>query len=239
MRKNNNDDIDWINYLNSFSDEYDERVYNNKTGHIMNLGHKSCESIFSSSEHFDRVLEVGSGLGEHFKSINHSFNEYIITDSDPKNLSKAENKLGKSYKNGKISYKVEDANNLSFENNTFDRLIATHILEHLYKPHLVIKEWKRVLKKDGTISIVIPTDPGIAWRLGRYLTTRKDAIKRGWDYDYIMAREHVNPCNNLIAFLNYYFPENNSYFWPIKSIKSIDFNLFYIFHAKNNFRVDN
>ncbi|WP_417507947.1 class I SAM-dependent methyltransferase [Marinomonas gallaica] len=232
MRVSKEDDIDWIDYLDSFSDTYEERVYNKSTGKIMNCGHNSCENMFSANQHFERVLEVGAGLGEHFKSINHTFNEYIITDSDPKNIAFAKKILGTGDKNGKISYLVENATELSFEDNTFDRLIATHILEHLYEPHLVIKEWKRVLKPDGTLSIIIPTDPGIAWRLGRYLTTRKDALKKGWEYDYIMAREHVNPCNNLIAFLNYYFPKNNSSFWPFKFMPSIDCNLFYIFHAK-------
>ncbi|HDU8576637.1 class I SAM-dependent methyltransferase [Vibrio diabolicus] len=232
MRKNKDDDIDWINYLNSFSETYEERVYKNLTGKIMNLGHCSCESKFSKSEHFEKVLEVGAGLGEHVKSVNHTFREYIITDSDSKNLSLAKEILGTENDKGKLCYIVENANQLRFEDETFDRLIATHILEHLYEPHLAIKEWKRVLKYEGVISIIIPTDPGIAWRLGRYLTTRKEALNKGWEYDYIMAREHVNPCHNLIAFLNYYFPKNNSYFWPFKLIPSIDCNLFYIFHAK-------
>lgn len=232
MRKNKDDDIDWLHYLESFSDTYEERVYNNSTGKVLNLGHKSCENKFKTNEHFSRVLEVGAGLGEHFKYVNHTFTEYIITDSDPKNLYFAKEKIGIGDNNRRISYLIEDAKNLNFEDNSFDRLIATHILEHLYEPHLVIKEWKRVLKPNGTISIIVPTDPGIAWRLGRYLTTRKDAIRNGLQYDYIMAREHVNPCNNLVVFLNYYFPNNYSYFWPLKFIPSIDCNLFYIFHSR-------
>ncbi|MFA0350620.1 class I SAM-dependent methyltransferase, partial [Vibrio sp. 10N.222.55.C6] len=51
------------------------------------------------------------------------------------------------------------------------------------------------------------------------------------NYDYIMAREHVNPCNNLIAFLNYYLPDNQNSFWPLSFAPLIDCNLFFNFHG--------
>ncbi len=234
MRTNKHEDTDWLEYLDSFSNTYNERVYNNSTGRLMKAGHTACESVFDNTNHFDRVLEVGSGTGEHFPFIRHSFNEYIMTDCDSKNLVKAQNNIGNGNLNSKIHYKTMNAEKLDFEDNYFDRVIAIHILEHIYKPHLAIKEWQRVLKDNGTLSILIPTDPGIAWKVGRHFTTRKEALKKGWDYDYIMAREHVNPCNNLIAFLKYYFPENKSFFWPLKPLPLIDCNLFYIFHAKLN-----
>jgi len=109
-------------------------------------------------------------------------------------------------------------------------VFAGHVLEHIYYPHLALKEWVRVLKDKGTLSILIPTDPGVAWRFSRNLGPRKNAMARNITYDYVMAREHVNPCNNLIAFLKHYFPEHQDQWWPF-SIPSIDINLFYIFHG--------
>jgi ubiquinone/menaquinone biosynthesis C-methylase UbiE len=32
---------------------------------------------------------------------------------------------------------------LSYADNSFDRLIAIHVLEHIYQPHLALKEWVR------------------------------------------------------------------------------------------------
>jgi len=53
-----------------------------------------------------------------------------------------------------------NANDLSrFDDNTFDELYASHILEHFdYKDELqiVLKEWFRVLKPGGTISVSVP-----------------------------------------------------------------------------------
>ncbi|MCX2756968.1 class I SAM-dependent methyltransferase [Photobacterium sp. ZSDE20] len=232
MRINKDEDKEWLDYLSRFSDEYDERVYESSTtGYVMRAGHIACEKPFSNREHFSKVLEVGSGTGEHLRHVQHSFDEYTVSDGDSAALEVAKKQLSNTSTYDKLVFNVTNARALDFESNSFDRVIATHILEHLYEPHLVIKEWLRVLKPGGTLSILIPTDPGIAWKVGRYMTTRKLGVKKGWNYDYIMAREHVNPCNNLIAFLKYYLPDNKHSFWPLSPIPLIDCNLFFNFHG--------
>ncbi|MCG9690915.1 class I SAM-dependent methyltransferase [Vibrio sp. Isolate22] len=232
MRTNKDEDKEWLEYLSRFSDEYDERVYESSTtGYVMRAGHIACEKPFSNKEHFSKVLEVGSGTGEHLRHVQHSFDEYTVSDGDSAVLEVAKKQLSNTSNYDKLVFNVTNARALDFESNSFDRVIATHILEHLYEPHLVIKEWLRVLKPGGTLSILIPTDPGIAWKVGRYMTTRKLGVKKGWNYDYIMAREHVNPCNNLIAFLKYYLPDNKHSFWPLSPIPLIDCNLFFNFHG--------
>lgn len=232
MRTNKDEDKEWLEYLSRFSDEYDERVYESSTtGYVMRAGHIACEKPFSNKEHFSKVLEVGSGTGEHLRHVQHSFDEYTVSDGDLAALEVAKKQLSNTSNYDKLVFNVANARALDFESNSFDRVIATHILEHLYEPHLVIKEWLRVLKPGGTLSILIPTDPGIAWKVGRYMTTRKLGVKKGWNYDYIMAREHVNPCNNLIAFLKYYLPDNKHSFWPLSPIPLIDCNLFFNFHG--------
>ena len=94
-----------------------------------------------------------------------------------------------------------------------------------------------MLKHGGVISILIPTDPGMAWRLGRHFGPRKNALAQGIEYDYVMAREHVNSCNNLIAILRHYFPGSKEAWWPFP-IPSIDLNLFFAFHATLDKRED-
>jgi ubiquinone/menaquinone biosynthesis C-methylase UbiE len=134
-------------------------------------------------------------------------------------------------RSSRVSVQAEDASNLSFPDNSFDRVIAAHVLEHLANPHEVLREWVRVLKPDGTLSLVLPCDPGVGWRLGRNLFARRNFIKAGLDYDYWMAREHVNPINNLVAFVRHYFSSVEEKWLPSR-VPSMDLNLFYICHIK-------
>lgn len=226
-----NEDKAWAEYREKFSEVYDESNYSSPLQSlVMRASHQLIEKAFNDPTHFGRVLEVGAGTGEHLPFVRHRFDEYTLTDLDPKTIEVAKRKLA-GFDSGKVSFEVQTGTELAYPDSTFDRLVATHVLEHIYKPHLVLKEWRRVLKHGGVISILIPTDPGVAWRLGRHLGPRKNAIARGIAYDYVMAREHVNSCNNLIAILRHYFPRSKEAWWPFP-VPSIDLNLFFAFHAK-------
>lgn len=224
------EDKAWLEYREKFSEIYDESNYSSPLqSFVMRASHKLVEETFDERMHFGQVLEVGAGTGEHYPFVNHKFDDYILSDLDPKTLQVAKQKFLNN-NDGNIRFETQVGSQLKYADNTFDRLIATHVLEHIYQPHLVLKEWRRVLKDGGVISILIPTDPGVAWRLGRHLGPRKNAIKKGIAYDYVMAREHVNSCNNLISLLYHYFPESKESWWPFR-IASIDLNLFYSFNA--------
>jgi ubiquinone/menaquinone biosynthesis C-methylase UbiE len=231
------DDKAWLDYRSKFSDVYDEANYSSPLQFsVMRASHKLVEKAYDGQKHFGQVLEVGAGTGEHLQHVRHGFDRYTLTDLDPKTLEVAKAKLAGTH-HGKLGFEVQAGDRLDYPENTFDRLVAIHILEHIYQPHLALKEWYRVLKHGGVLSILIPTDPGIAWRLGRHLGPRKNALAQGIAYDYVMAREHVNSCNNLIAILRHYFPRAKESWWPFP-LQSIDLNLFFCFHAVVNKQED-
>jgi ubiquinone/menaquinone biosynthesis C-methylase UbiE len=125
----------------------------------------------------------------------------------------------------------EDATRLSFPDDSFDRVIAAHVLEHLPAPNLALREWVRVLRPGGVLTLVLPCDPGIAWRLGRRLGPRSRFERAGIAYDYWMAREHVSAIDKLVAYVRYFFADVEERWLPLR-IPSIDVNLFYIAHAR-------
>ena len=224
------EDLAWIEYRDRFSRVYDDSNYASPLqSFVMRASHRLTEKPLSSEMHFSRTIEIGAGTGEHIKYVKHSFDQYLLTDLDQEALNVARKKIHGDQK-GRVDFEVQPAGELNYPDNSFDRLIATHVLEHIYFPHLALKEWIRVLKDGGTLSILIPTDPGLAWRLGRTLGPRRRAINQGIAYDYIMAREHVNACNNLIAILRHYFRDSKELWWPLP-LASIDLNLFFSFQA--------
>ena len=228
-----NEDQAWLDYRAKFADVYDGSNYSSPLqSAVMRASHRLAEKKFQESDYFSKVLEIGAGTGEHLAFVRHDFDQYILTDLDPRTLEVAKNKL-ESMHFGKLSFETQSIGGLSYADNSFDRLIATHVLEHICSPHLALKEWRRVLRHGGVLSVLIPTDPGLAWRLGRYLGPRRNALAQGIDYDYVMAREHVNSCHNLIALLRHYFQESTEIWWPLP-VASIDLNLFFVFHTVIN-----
>lgn len=224
------EDKAWSEYRQKFADIYDQSNYSNSAqSFAMHASHRVAEKAFGNQIFFNKVLDIGAGTGEHLAFVRHGFGSYTLADNDQKALDVAQKKLSGIHQ-GKLFFEKQSGDCLGYDDSTFDRIIATHVLEHLYYPHLALKEWRRVIKSGGTLTVLIPTDPGVAWRLGRHFGPRKNAIKMGIAYDYIMAREHVNSCNNLISFLRYYFPEAKERWWPFP-IASMDLNLFFVFHA--------
>ena len=49
-----------------------------------------------------------------------------------------------------------DGTTMPFDDNSFDTLMATEVLEHCPSPHLIINEMKRVLKPGGLIFFTVP-----------------------------------------------------------------------------------
>lgn len=224
------EDRAWIEYRQRFAEVYDDSNYSSPLqASVMRASHRLVEKPYGATASFSRVVEVGAGTGEHLAFVRHGFDEYTLTDLDQKTLDVAQAKLTGLH-DGKLKFEAQTGDRLTYADDSVDRLIATHVLEHIYQPHLALKEWRRVLKPGGVLSILIPTDPGVAWRFARHLGPRRNAIASGIAYDYVMAREHVNSCNNLIALLRHYFPVREEAWWPLP-VPSIDLNLFFAFHA--------
>lgn len=223
------DDPRWADWEKALASFYGQLNYGKSgTGWLMGAGHRILEDLVEPGTKFSFVLEVGVGTGEHLHYVKHDFDTYCMLDRSASMLDLAKQACSGDRRN--LEFKTGEVEKLPFSDNSIDRLVATHILEHVYRPHEVIREWNRVLKPGGTLSILIPTDPGVAWRLGRALGSRRAVERMNLPYDYFMALEHVNPINNLVALLEFYFPAAQTRWWPLR-IASMDLNLFYAFQS--------
>jgi len=214
-------------YLKKWTANYDQQNYTSPLQkYVMVQGHKLLEKSFSLGDHFGTVLELGAGTGEHIQYVLHGFDRYIVSDISELMLDQGRARLYPEAMRARIQFAIEDAAKLSQADNSVDRLIACHILEHVLEPEKVLLEWSRVVKPGGVLSILLPCDPGILWRFGRCLGPRRNFEKLGLPYDYWMAREHVNSVVNLMALIRYYFPSVKEGWWPAR-MANVDVNLFY------------
>lgn len=69
-----------------------------------------------------------------------------------------------------IDLRIGDAEKLDFENNSFDIVIATAVIEHISNPKKFVRESKRVLKENGVLIITTPNQffDKIATKLNYY-----------------------------------------------------------------------
>ena len=205
--------------------KYNSHLYSGLLGYLKNYCHKKLE-IFKKKNNYDKILEVGAGSAPHLKYLTHSYNEYHIAET-----SDYASDFFKQNLNNKIKFTKYDGKKLPYDNEYFDRIIISHCLEHILSPEEFIFEMMSKLKKGGVLSISLPTDPGVAWRLGR-MFIRLFSIKKtynisGEEYEYINATEHVNSIFNLISIIRYHFKGTiDERFYPFL-IKSPDLNLFY------------
>lgn len=223
------EDPAWLDYRRRFAEVYDDLNYDDRSlqGWAMRASHRLAERGLDAGQRYARVLEVGSGPGEHAAFVRHGFDSYTLLDADGRALEVARRRLGKD---ARFAFVEHDGATLPWPDGHFDRVVATHVLEHIAHPHLVLREWCRVLRDGGLLTLLIPTDPGLAWRFGRHLGPRRNALKRGIAYDYVMAREHVNACHNLVALIRHQLPERREAWWPLP-VPLIDVNLFFAAQA--------
>ncbi len=72
-------------------------------------------------------------------------------------------KLGKNYYTCDLkvmespNHHIVNINNIKFEDNTFDRIICSHVLEHIETDEQAISELYRVMKPGGVALIGVPT----------------------------------------------------------------------------------
>jgi glycosyltransferase involved in cell wall biosynthesis/SAM-dependent methyltransferase len=67
-----------------------------------------------------------------------------------------DNKTNFAGKHYRVDYVMEADNLYQFQDNQFDFLIASHMLEHFPNPIKALKEWYRVVRDGGILFIVVP-----------------------------------------------------------------------------------
>lgn len=97
----------------------------------------------------DKILEIGCGRGFLVKRIQGLSPRTFGVDVNPEAIANgvAEN------------LSAMDAQNLMFEDSSFDKVYSYHTIEHVLDPKRMIQEIARVLRPGGKALIVYPAEP--------------------------------------------------------------------------------
>ena len=94
------------------------------------------------------LLEYGSGTGELLAAC--KAKGWMCTGVEPEEKARK-----KARKNHKLEL-IETSEKIDFDENSIDRIMLWHVLEHIGELQETLKNFKRWLKKDGVILIGVP-----------------------------------------------------------------------------------
>jgi phosphatidylethanolamine/phosphatidyl-N-methylethanolamine N-methyltransferase len=202
-----------------------------KVDFVNGLSHRFLELTCPEIKNNPNILELGASSDAHLKFVSKPYSQYTLSDLNIEILLKSKFS-GEFSRYQNIEIKQIDATNIenSVHAGVYDRIIACNVLEHLHHPEEVITSWFDSLPRFGVLSILLPCDPGLLWRFGRNLGHRQHIISKGFNYDLIMALEHINPINNLITIIDSLFPDDAKFTYFPFFAKSWNFNLFLSVH---------
>tara|TARA_Y100000590_G_scaffold1599_1_gene1980 strand:+ start:9912 stop:10580 length:669 start_codon:yes stop_codon:yes gene_type:complete len=199
--------------------DYNDECYSGATSYLFNKSHELMEKNIQNKE-YPNILEVGAGPHPHINYVSHKFKNYYCLE----NSLFAIKYLNKNFPNIKTVYSKNGKLNIA---KKFDRIILSHSLEHIYKPESLLKKLYSLLKKNGVISIAIPTDPALMYRFLRFFKKKifsKYKISEV-EYDYINAIEHINSYYNNKAIIKYHFNNLKQYYYPFNFLPA-ELNIF-------------
>lgn len=191
-------------------------------GKIVNeAGYKIISTLDLSGK---RCLEIGPGILPHMSHWRGKPDRYDIADISSQMLRESEKKLDVA-RIPYASYLLDGSSALPMGDEEYDVIISFYSLEHLYPLDAHLEEFFRVLRPKGTLIGAIPSEGGLAWGVGRMLTSRRYAKRNfSWDFDKITAWEHCNIAGEVLAALDSRFSRVSQRYWPLL-IPLIDVNL--------------
>lgn len=135
--------------------------------------HKVMERAHGRSARFHGVLELGANDGEHLPFVRHQFDSYLVTDIRAPRLSPA------LLADPRISADVCDPGRIRYPAASFDRVVVTCLLHHAADPLAVARRIRRITRPGGNITLLVPTDPSLAYRACHALTAARSARAAG------------------------------------------------------------
>jgi ubiquinone/menaquinone biosynthesis C-methylase UbiE len=141
-----------------------------------------------------RVLELGAGTGHNLEHYTDAVTELVMTEPDPHMASRLRDRLAKEPgAPGNPTVVEASAEDLPFDDGSFDTVVATLVLCTVGDPQRALAESRRVLVEGGRllyIEHVRSTRPG----LGRW----QDRLERPWGF--LAAGCHPNrPTDQALA----------------------------------------
>ncbi|MDP3963782.1 MAG: methyltransferase domain-containing protein [bacterium] len=186
---------------------------------IHHSAHRTLDAWFRGRHRQGYAIDIGCGTGDHFLYAN-DLKKIIGVDSSIGSLRVLLRKFPSA------CVVQGDAYTLPFRQSAFDAAFSIYNLEHLWFLDDALKEVQRILLSDGSFYVGLPAEGGLAWTLGRKISTERMYKKRyGFDYGRVMQIEHCNTAKKVIDRCAAHFSSARRTFFPLPLLPLISCNL--------------
>jgi ubiquinone/menaquinone biosynthesis C-methylase UbiE len=175
----------------------------------------------------DKLLDIGCGHGRHtFEALKRGASVASV-DLDRSRLIEVRAVGAAMSEAGEMDASVSnlilegDALRLPFHAGTFDRVIASEVLEHISEDETAIDEIERVLKPGGTAAITIPRrwPERVCWALSKEYVSSAGGHVRIYSAEELKSKLHKAGLHPTASHHAHAF---HSPYWWIKCLVGVD-----------------
>lgn len=166
-------------------------------------------------------LDAGCGNGRDFSMLLQHTQTIIGIDFSPAMVAGARIKADRTLNGRRIHLAMADVTRLPFQDNSFDFIVCSEVLEHVPNWQKALLEFYRLLKPNSTLIISTPNKLsmyGLTRYPGRLLLGSKHPYDK-WE-NYFELRSALTNTGFTITGIrgSCYFPGDISYYQPFKNI---------------------
>lgn len=216
------DDPDWQKWLESYpeANKATQRA-GGLQARINDAGYRVLAGVDLDGK---TVAEIGPGGGHHLDFFRGRPDRYTAIDVSHSFLDKLAplvSRRGIAYEGARVA---AYEGRIPVASNTQDVVMSFYSLEHLHPLNEWLDELFRILRPGGVLVGAIPTEGGIVWALGRYMTSRLTLSRQfGLEIEKILCWEHPNMCDDVLHALHLR-GRTRTFRWPIR-YAPLDINL--------------
>jgi SAM-dependent methyltransferase len=124
-----------------------------------------AQGLITRAEHLTggkgKILDIGTGRGELLRAAGEA--GWAVVGIEP---SSSFAEYAAKYSGAEI--KREPLEQCNFSDASFDVVVLSAVLEHLYNPDEIIKEIARILRRGGALFLDVPNERGLYFRVGNF-----------------------------------------------------------------------
>ncbi len=162
---------------------------------------------------YGRILEIGTGKGHLTVALAKKGYSFVSVDISSEEQEFA--RLNTQYLglDKRVDFKIEDAEHLNFDNNSFDTIISVNVVHHLTNSFKVMDEWFRIVSPGGKIVLSDFTKEGLE-------LVDKVHLSEGKKHN--VTKINLTDIDNYLMAKNFKIEKHRSKFQEISIIKIKD-----------------